>query len=173
MSNLKKEFLIKELWVLTFGAAFQRANVYKPKSIELECTYFKNMLKGYIENVILPQYKKEVSEERHIENIKAIISCSQDFASVLNGGQINFGISQKLLNLLLKYLWCLGEIDTPPHFPVDRIIQQKSIRNRPIISWTQIQDVETYLSIINQAREKAVAQNKSLAQWELENYSRN
>ena len=174
MSELKNTFLHKELWILTFGAAFQRSNVYKKNIPETFRKNYRTMLSEYVENVILPKYKKEISEEQHIENIFLIIKFSESYESMLNDGKMNLGISQKLLNLHLKYLWCLGEITIPPpHFPLDRIIQQKSIRNRPIISWTQIKDVETYLSIINQAREKATAQNKSLAQWELENYSRN
>jgi hypothetical protein len=41
------------------------------------------------------------------------------------------GTAQKALNLYLKYLWCLGEIKTPPHCPFDRgIIQMLPVSER-------------------------------------------
>jgi hypothetical protein len=69
-------------------------------------------------------------------------------------GKINFGIAQKMLNLYLKYMWSLGNIQEPPHFPVDRIIQIKLIRTSQttrdypikIEAWTQFDDEALFKS---------------------------
>lgn len=131
---------------------------------------FRNQLKVYVSENILPQYKETVSEEIHVANIQKIVSFSIQYASILNNGILNFGVAQKLLNLLLKYHWCIGEIAEPPHLPVDRIIQEK-IGNK-IINWTSLNEVEVYQNIIEAARLKANEQNMSLAMWELVNFNR-
>ena len=169
-SNHKQSFLHYEIWILSFGGAFQRSGVYSTTS-ETERNEFRKKLRFYIENTILPQYKNTVSEEQHIQNLLNIVEYSTKFKNILNNGKLNLGISQKLLNLVLKYLWCLGEIKTPTHFPVDRIIQQK-IKNKPLINWTGITQIEEYLKIIRLAEILANKQKMSLAQWELENFSR-
>jgi hypothetical protein len=169
-SKNKQSFLHYEIWILSFGGAFQRSGVYSTTS-ETERTKFRKELRTYIEDTILPQYKNAVSEEQHIANLLNIVEYSTKFKNILNNGKLNLGISQKLLNLVLKYLWCLGEIKTPPHFPVDRIIQQK-IKNKPLINWTGITQIEEYLKIIRLAEVLAKKEKMSLAQWELESFSR-
>lgn len=136
---MKNAFIQNEIWTLTFGAAFQRANIYENTFPEIEKVYFKQKLRGMVENVILHDYQKPVDDNRHIENIYRLSEFSKNFAPILRNGQINFGVSQKLLNLYLKYQWCLGFIPEPPHFPVDRRIQE-TLRLLPVVSWTQMVD---------------------------------
>lgn len=166
----KQDFLIEEIWLLTFGGAFQHSGIYKANTKEKERTYFRNMLKGYIEQVIFKKYKQTVTDQEHLENILNISSYTASFKEVLKA-PINIGISQKLLNLALKYYWCLEILPEPPHFPVDRIIQQK-IYKQPKVNWTQLNNVDMYMQIINDARVLARQNNLSLAQWELENFVR-
>ncbi|MCL7752448.1 hypothetical protein [Polaribacter sp. Z022] len=166
----KKAFLVEEIWLLTFGGAFQHSGIYKTNTKEKDRTNFRNMLQAYIEQTILKQYKQLVSDEEHIENIMNISSYTSSFKKILKA-PINIGISQKLLNLVLKYYWCLEILPEPPHFPVDRIIQQK-IYKQPLVNWTQLNDIDTYIQIINDARDLAKKQSLSLAQWELENFNR-
>jgi hypothetical protein len=112
------------------------------------------MLKGYIDNTIIPSYKTgKVSDDLHIANIKSVQQYTSNFDTLLTNGKFNIGVSQKLLNLYLKYLWCLDLILEPPHFPVDRIIQEK-LQYKPLIAWTKIETEEEYMSIINFARTK-------------------
>ena len=82
---------------------------------------------------------------------------------------MNFGVSQKILNLLLKYKWCIDDYPEPPHFPLDRRIQE-ILNLNPIISWTQITTSEEYMKIINKVR--ALKNDKTLAQFELEKFER-
>ncbi|MBU2940168.1 hypothetical protein KO494_11535 [Lacinutrix sp. C3R15] len=46
---MKNKFINSEIWSLTIGGAFQRANVYKPDVLEKDKKDFKFMLKTNIE----------------------------------------------------------------------------------------------------------------------------
>ena len=167
----QQDFLIEEIWLLTFGGAFQHSGIYKPNTKEKDRMYFRNMLRGYVENIILSQYQTQVTDDKsHLENIQAICNYTVNFKEVLKA-PINIGISQKLLNLALKYYWCLDLIAEPPHCPVDRIIQQK-IYKQPLVNWTQLNSSEIYLKIIQDIRDKAKVNQQSIAQWELANFDR-
>lgn len=167
---MKNTFIQNEIWTLTFGAAFQRANIYESNAPEIEKVYFKQKMRGTVENVIFHDYQKPVEDNRHIENIFRLSEFSKNFAPILRNGQINFGVSQKILNLYLKYQWCLGFIPEPPHFPVDRRIQE-ILRLSPVLSWTQMKDEKDYIRIVNQVRDK-VNENESIAAYELMTFSR-
>jgi hypothetical protein len=75
------------------------------------------------------------------------------------------------LNLALKYYWCLGLIQEPPHCPVDKIIIDKTVF-RGKINWTQMLTEREYLKVISAIGSLAEEQNCSIAQWELNNYER-
>lgn len=98
-------------------------------------------------------------------NIRSIIELSQHYAEIFTKGALNFGISQKILNLYLKYLWVAGVIPTPPHFPVDRIIQEK-LRIRDLQPWTQFELGDgKYEAVI--AAGRAVLSDRGLIKMEL------
>lgn len=173
-------FIQNEIWMLTFGAAFQRANVYQTDAPAEQKGYFKTMTRAYIEDVVLNDYKTaSVTDEQHVENIKRISDYSSNFSEIFKEGKINFGIAQKMLNLYLKYMWSLGNIQEPPHFPIDRIIQEKlnkqaklsGINVLKMASWTQYPDEKHYLEVINNARDLIRKDNNfanhSLAELEL------
>jgi hypothetical protein len=172
---MKEIFLNNEIWILTFGAAFQRANIYKKNALSEQKGYFKTMTKAFIEDVVLNNYKTgKISDEQHIENIKRISEYSANFSELFEKGKINFGIAQKMLNLYLKYQWSLGSIEEPPHFPVDRIIQgelNKAARQAgttivELLPWTQFEDEKHYLKVIDGARE-LILKNDSYAKYSL------
>lgn len=55
----------------------------------------------------------------------------------------------------------------PPHFPVDRIIQQK-LKYKGLFPWTQMPDEIEYLKIINFAKQVAAEKDfESIAGLEL------
>jgi hypothetical protein len=171
MKDLREEFIQNEIWQLTFGGAFQRAHVYKSKEVNAQRKKeFKTAIRAYIEQLSTLHYQnKQVSETQHIVNIFDFSLKLQRYGDILNNGKLNFGVSQKLLNLYLKYQWCLGKIEEPPHFPVDRRIQE--IMNfKPIISWTQMNCEKEYIKIIRFAEKKA--NGLSLAQYELKMFRR-
>ncbi|MDA9951947.1 hypothetical protein N9D46_00825 [Chitinophagales bacterium] len=157
---MKEDFINKEIWMLTFGASFQRAYAYVDNASNDTKVLFKNNTTVVVEN-ILAQYKTaKVTDGQHLDNIKAVSDNSKQYSEIFNGGKINFGIAQKMLNLYLKYHWCLGNINEPPHFPVDRIIQQKlnehaKLKGLPkleLLPWTQFKDETHYIKVINYAR---------------------
>ena len=130
------------------------------------------MLRRTIDDDFLPIYKQgEVTDEAHISNIQQLCDKAKNkYGAILNKGTFRFGTAQKLLNLYLKYLWCLKEIKTPPHFPVDRRIQTEM--KMTITNWTSLDTSEAYMAIINAARAKFIPQFKSLALMELELFGR-
>jgi hypothetical protein len=172
MNTLKQDFLYNEIWLLSFGGAFQHVRIYKPNVKEKDKTAFRQALKVFISEHILPQYKKKVGEMAHVLNIEAIRAASEDWSKILNGNKLNVGASQKLLNLLLKYLWCLNEAATPPHCPLDRIIQQKGLISNSPVNWTTLNDMDDYLHIMHKIKQAANEKGQSIAEWELTLFNR-
>jgi hypothetical protein len=158
---MKKEFLLSEIWSLSISAAFQRANVYGSEYAH-EREDYKKLLKKHLKS-IAEQYKTPIDETTHIGNIFKISECGHQ---CLANGKLNFGVCQKLLNLYLKYLWCLDLITTPPHFPIDRLIQQQ-LKVKQIVAWTNNMNDENYKKIIEFAKIRANSENLSLAELEL------
>ncbi|MEN5195785.1 hypothetical protein [Sphingobacterium faecium] len=162
IKDIQRQFNLDQVWIMTIQASFQRANVYKAHSNKEQR---KRELRKQIEE-LARQYDQEISEEQHIENILSL-KCQDDI-----GLNINFGVAQKLLNLYLKYLWTLGYLQyPPPHFPVDRLIQQ-ALKYKPLFNWTELDSVETYKRFIEFAK---VRMNKepfdSIAELELAIYN--
>ena len=169
----RKEFIQSEVWILSTLGAFQRANIYKEGITEIKKKHFRFKLKEYITNVLVDDYRHDVNEKKHIENIENLSKFSKKFNSILQGGQLNFGVSQKLLNLYLKYLWCMDMVATPPHFPVDSIIQKKLRVSNPV-PWTRMTTSDDYLRIIDVAKELLPNHTyKTIAELELHLFDRN
>ena len=184
LEQYQESFMNSEIWMLVFTASFQRANVYVTEADEKEKKSFKFMTAGHIDSFISSYANNDINDDEHISNIKSIENYSKHFDHLFNGGKINFGIAQKMLNLYLKYLWCLGRIKEPPHFPVDRIIQQElnleagglKLPKLKIEPWTKFSDESYYLEIINHARIICALDDASdklsLAQLELKLFNR-
>lgn len=174
--NNKMEFVTRELWILSWAASVQRAKLYMNKrdsySLSSEVTKFRKNIIYYIKGQILPQYTSSCLEEKHYDNIDSLIV----FANKINPGILTndgykYGVAQKLLNLALKYHWCLGLVSEPPHCPIDRIIISKT-KYRDKINWTQIIRRSQYEKVIKELKELAAREGLSIPQWELMYYSR-
>lgn len=116
-------------------------------------------------------------------------AASAECGYYIKGGKLLFGRAQKMLNMYLKYLWCAGMIDTPPHCPFDdRVIRhgfpkrddpfwrahggveylEKRRRHRKIWQWSQSDSVEDYLVWLDAAAVMRERENyDSIAEWEL------
>lgn len=174
VKNPYQRFVADELGILAWGASVQRANLYNsgiPRE-QRDVGLFREDLMAYVERELLPVYTFDVSESAHISNLQKLV----DFGTT-SGGSIlgplgyKFGVAQKLLNLLLKYHWCLGHIVEPPHCPVDRIVLEKtSLRGK--LNWTEIVSAEQYMHAVSAIRQVAKPLSLSLAQWELAYYQR-
>jgi hypothetical protein len=169
---LKEKFILNEIWQLTINGAFQRANVYsntaKGEKMNKEKEEFKKELREFVESLSI-QYKSEIKDiDQHYSNIYSISTFSEKHESLLKDKKLNFGISQKLLNLYLKYLWCLGKIETPPHFPVDRQIQELLDDKNPT-AWTSWENKDYYNKVIDKANKRVLnSGHSSIAELELE-----
>ena len=175
--TLQEKFIYSEVAILAWGASVQRANLYnqdiKPEDRDpenLDRDTFRRRVLGFIEDSLLTNYKTECSEADHVANIQRLVAFgTANGAKLLGPDGYKFGVAQKLLNLLLKYLWCLGHVAEPPHCPVDRLVLAKTtLRGR--LNWTEITTAEKYNQAIDAIR--VVAAKRSLAQWELEFYRR-
>jgi len=165
--KLKESFINNEVWTLTFGAAFQRSNIYSNVANAKIKAALKFGIQSFVEREILPFYRTNITivDETHLKNIQSISDYTGKFAGILNQGRLNFGVSQKILNLFPKYKWCIHDYPEPPHFPLDRRIQE-ILNLTPIIAWTRITTSEEYMKVIDKVRE--LKKDKSLAQFELE-----
>ena len=60
----------------------------------------------------------------------------------------------------------------PPHCPLDRIIQQKGLKEYSPVNWTELNDMDEYLRIMHRLKIAAAEKGQSVAEWELEIFSR-
>ncbi|OGB03964.1 MAG: hypothetical protein A3G29_15625 [Burkholderiales bacterium RIFCSPLOWO2_12_FULL_64_99] len=172
--NPQQTFIYREITILAWGASVQRAKLYNPAIPyeERESDAFRASLLSFIETVLLPKYKTGCSEADHVANIQSLVNFGTKAGGKLLGPDgYKFGVAQKLLNLLLKYLWCLGHLAEPPHCPVDRIVLAKTAL-RDKLNWTEIKTETEYNEAIEAIRVVAKAATLSLPQWELQFYSR-
>ena len=172
----KLQFITNELWILAWAASVQRAKLYKGKedmdSTSREVSKFREDVIGFITANSIPQYADGCTEEQHYKNIDDLIAYANRVdPGILSRSGYKYGIAQKLLNLALKYYWCLGLVKEPPHCPVDRIVISKTSHNGKI-NWTQITDRSQYQKIIEDIKVLANRKQLSIPIWELTFYSR-
>jgi hypothetical protein len=186
MKDHKKEFLENEAWMLSVAAAFQHISVYTENSEAKGRKLLREELKKLVQDMVHHQYSQAVSEGKHIKNIDLISTESKLWKRENASFDFTFGVAQKLLNLYLKYLWCLEILQNdPPHFPVDSIIikelskEGKTIQMKPLAldkPWSQFENKDIYLEVINYAKalkeKHPTLKTKSLAAIELELYKR-
>lgn len=166
-----KKFLEYEFWMLAWAGSVQRNKTYKENASESEKTQFRIDMHDFLKDKILPQYKVTLDSDEHVKKIKEIIDEANNIGSSFLEGSYKFGTAQKLLNLTLKYHWCMGWIEEPPHCPVDRIILSKTdLKGK--LNWTEIKDIDTYKEAIKSIERKASDKSLSLAQYELQVFSR-
>ena len=162
MKTTKDNFLKDQLWNAAWRAATQRANIY---SGNINKDEFRKLIKQDVLNFI-ENHKDSLSEDELINKIETL---SKQFS--YKGVDFKIGHSQKLINLMLKYYWCLGWLKyIPPHCPIDRMILDSAnvkIEGK-LPSWTQLNSINEYKEMINQINNKIA--NKSLSEWELNKY---
>lgn len=169
----KQQFVCGEVFVAAWGASVQHASLYNAKPKTKARDAFRAKIERHIFSEIIPQYlASQFDEEAHIANIAKLC----EFGSAKGRGLLRrrgykFGVAQKLLNLLLKYLWCLGRIPEPPHCPVDSIIIGKT-RLKGTVKWTKIVSHAEYRKVIAVIKEVADEKGLSIAQWELREFAR-
>lgn len=167
-------FIYREVNILAWGASVQRAKLYNPAIpfAERESVTFRTAVLNFIQTKLLSKYRTKCSESDHVISIQNLVIFGTTAGGNLLGPDgYKFGVAQKLLNQLLKYLWCLGHVAEPPHCPVDRIVLSKTtLRNK--LNWTEIKTAAKYNEAISAIRVVARDAGLSLPEWELQFYSR-
>jgi hypothetical protein len=172
--NNKLDYLVSELAILAWSASVQRAHLYQRgiKSSAKEIATFRRQVTEFIRSQLLPHYKRPVTDAKHYRNIERLIEyASHKGETVLGPKGYKYGVAQKLLNLTLKYHWCLGLVKVPPHCPVDRIVIDRT-KYKGKINWTRISDRKVYENVIEDVRRLATEKGVSIAVWELTCYKR-
>lgn len=169
----KLSFLLAEIELVSWSAAVQRSKPYAtPKPPESVLGEVRAAILSWMAATLLTRYRRGCSEKRHLVNLRQLIALSRKVgAEVFEGRGLRYGLAAKLLNTWLKGLWCLGLIPTPPHCPVDSVIQQR-IPGGHRIPWTQMTTQDQYLRVICALQRAADRSSMSLAEWELSNFSR-
>lgn len=167
----QSDFLNYEIWILTFGGGLQRSGIYVAGVSDENKSAFRDSVRNKISALVKSKYTKaSVTSKDHINNLIEIKNwINTNHSEVLMNSNINLGVVQKLINLYLKYQWCLGLVKTPPHCPFDRIIISKMKLSNPP-AWTKLDSVETYKMLVEKATE--LAGKKTIAEWELDVFSR-
>ena len=173
---MKDKFIRDEIYTLSWSAAVGRSQTYRENIGESKRKEIKNFVKSFIDNNIIFSYQTVVNDKTHNQNIINLSNeVSKKFSKVLYNSRFRIGTSQKVLNLYLKYLWCMDKIQTPPHCPIDKIIldilAKKSFKDQRSIfkiSWTKLDDIDKYFEIIEEAR---TIVGKDLSTWELKDWS--
>lgn len=168
----KGAFITSEFWILSWNASVQRANIYAVPDVSNTRKKFRDSVIDYAETKLISEYYDPVTESRHLQSILSLSDYgTQSGHCMLGSDGYRIGIAQKLLNLQLKYLWCLSLIPEPPHCPIDRIILGKTAL-KDSMKWTKISTIEEYQRAIDAVRPLAESLGLSIAEWELQVYDR-
>jgi hypothetical protein len=169
-----RQFLKSELRLLTIAAALatrdNRWRVYKRSAKPAARDDARNRLREILIDIECKYAERILSEDKHIKFIESTAkTLSKDLGAFLRKGRFRIGIAQKLINLHLKYLWCAGLIEEPPHCPIDgRIRDIAGIA----YNWTRSDDITEYKAAIKSLRAIANAKKMRVAAWELAVFNR-
>jgi hypothetical protein len=168
----KIEFLRYELGILTLKAALSTraggAPIYSAACREHQRAPIKSALRRELRELETAYSYGNISSADHCNYIASLANrISQTYRDSLHNGRFRYGISQKLINLHLKYLWSIGLIEEPPHCPLDGIVRDLANLN---YDWTTSDSQEEYMEAIR-ALER-LAQPRSLSVWELQEFRR-
>jgi len=174
----KQEYLVRELWILAWNASVQRAGLYNASvkhggAPDKRIDDFKRVIIGFVTDELVPHYLEKCPEEHHYKNIAELIQfANRKDPGLLGAAGYKYGVAQKLLNLMLKYLWCANIISTPPpHCPVDRIVIDKT-KYRGKVNWTEMLEEPQYRKVIEAIKALSEAKQMSVPEWELNFFKR-
>lgn len=170
----KNEFLINEFITMTLmGGLSTRNKKYPIYKNGADQESFKKNLRNKLINISKNYKDQDIKEEKLINLIKKLAQeTTKKYQNILHENHFRIGISQKIVNLFLKYLWSFGWIKKPPHCPFDSIIRNR-LNDSSLIDWTKFDHIDDYKKYIKAAHKIASNQSKSIAQWELEIWNPN
>ncbi|WP_133493442.1 hypothetical protein [Alcanivorax sp. 24] len=177
-SEHKNRFISYELGLLTIKAALSTRDkeftVYKETIKSHQRTPAKEAIREVLDEIEI-MYSPVLFPEDHAKHIENTAKKLTDkIGKYLKGDRFRIGITQKLINMHLKYLWCSNLISEPPHCPIDGIIRDKAKICDPSFSydWIKSDCIEEYKSAVISLENIAKKRGKSIAQWELHEFKR-
>lgn len=176
IQQAKKRFLKNELVMLTMMAALATRSSEWPVYAVSSDNDGRDSVKERIRKVLVmveEQYQHRRTEKYHIAFIADMAKeMTIDMVPYLHRGTFRIGVTQKLINMYLKYLWVVNIIPEPPHCPIDGIIRDKAGLN---YNWISNDSIDDYLKAVTKIRHLAKSAKPkplSIAQWELIEFSR-
>lgn len=170
--SLKHRFLTYELGLLSLKAALSTRNegwpIYDASKKPHQRTRAKEAFRAVLEDIEKKYIEGSVTEEDHNRCIVDVAAdLSLNLKDHLYQGRFRIGISQKLVNIHLKYLWAAGLCPEPPHCPIDGIIRDIA---KIDYDWTRSDSINEYKRAISSLRKGA--NGISLSIWELRAFRR-
>jgi hypothetical protein len=172
--NIEKNelFVIHEFMSLAIMAGFATRNegfpIYNKDVTGKNKDDIKKEIRIYLFNLF-----KEV-RSKDLNDIEEIYGYWIDFESVmtkkhsqyLNNGKFRIGISQKIISLFLKFLYCNGKIKSLCICPIDGIVKEAILDKKKVElkNWTEITeigDLKEYVRILQSL-------SNSIIDWEVE-----
>ncbi len=170
----KRHFLCSEFSLLSINAALATRDRKHPVYSQTKKDYQREPAKKAIRELLLSlgnRYgSRDVSAEDHFEFIQhASDNLSSSFRDFWHDGRFRIGVTQKLINLHLKYLWVAGFITEPPHCPIDGIVRDLAQLS---FDWTKSDSLDEYRQAIADLHVVADREGHSLSRWELHSFNR-
>lgn len=163
MDKLMDDFIRKIVLRNTIHAAFQRGKVYANNITTSNKALVTESIKTVLVKLSANYINNNVTEQQHIENITNLAqTISQNHGDKLREQRLRIGTAQKLLNVYIKFLWCLNEANEPIHCPIDGIVLREINVNR---NWTELDSIDDYCNFISSIRE-IIPNGETIARWE-------
>lgn len=168
MNPDQRAFILGQVFAMSMMATAQRGQLYSEGASVEERQKLRATLRATLEQVSAA-YMNSISDSDHVKLIvHTATTISSAHPKALRAGRFRIGSAQKVLNLYLKYLWCIGEVAMPPHCPFDSIVLA-AIPGCQQVRWTQFDSADEYERIVDAA--KTIAGGLPLAEWELGMYN--
>ena len=175
----KEQFLIDEYLASSINAGLQTRNKLYPIYLSSNSntvdsqplrSEIKDFLKSYIERF------NNLTEDEHFNCIELLSNkLSENHKNFLFKKRFRIGISQKIINLFLKYMWSIDKVKTPFHCPFDNIIKNELMSHYNdivLVNWTELDSMEKYIEYVNVAKKVADKNGLKIAEWELLNWKK-
>jgi len=187
----KKQFIVEECMLMSYQAGVQTRNKNYPVFNKLPDLFttrreirfqpdntsnIKSDVFVFLDNYLSEIQAEGINEEIHLLKIEKLADIlTFQFKAVLHEGRFRIGISQKIINLFLKFMWSMGEIPEPCHCPIDGIIKtvlQKNLYDVRLVDWTKLDSIPDYLQYVDAVKQLAEYDGISVAEWEFLNWGR-
>jgi hypothetical protein len=168
----KARFMIGELGILSrYAALATRDNenpIYARELPVSERNEAASVIRKTLGKMEATYADGRVSEAEHIKYIDDTANTlTATIGPALHLNRFRIGVSQKLINVYLKYLWAANLIPEPPHCPIDGRIRDIA---KIEYDWTTSDSIDDYRRAIELLTK--VAGYSSLAAWELREFRR-